>query len=72
MPYVTSVERIGRQEGARDSILEAIDERFKMIPKDIVESVKAIEKNEILKSLLRHAISCENLDVFRGFLKKSV
>ncbi len=76
MPFITTGERIGERKGivlnARDSILDAIDVRFKKIPGDIAESVRAIEKKEVLKSLHRHAITCENLDVFRGFLKKIV
>ncbi|MDM8516163.1 hypothetical protein QUF76_08195 [Desulfobacterales bacterium HSG16] len=69
MPYVTSVERIGANRQARDSVLDAIDVRFQTIPGDIAESVRKIRKTEVLQSLHRHAITCENLDVFRCFLK---
>jgi hypothetical protein len=79
MPYVTSIERLGREEGMqtgaiqgiREMLLAALDVRFEKIPDDIASAIKAIETGEMLKLLHRQAITCESLDAFRRVLQRS-
>ncbi|MDI6794696.1 MAG: hypothetical protein QME81_17825 [bacterium] len=76
MPYVTSVERIGRKigreegllEDRREMILEALDERFGEIPFFVSEAVNRIEDRDVLKSLLRCAVRSASLEEFREAL----
>lgn len=72
MPYVTSFERIGkkegRKEGRKEGILEVLDERFGIIPLDIIDNINDIENDKKLKKLLRLAVSCSSLDEFRQSL----
>ncbi|MDI6794947.1 MAG: hypothetical protein QME81_19115 [bacterium] len=72
MPYVTSVERIGRRigrkEGFREMILEALDERFGEVPFFVSEAVNRIEDRDILKFLHRCAVQCISLEEFERAL----
>ncbi len=73
MQYVTSIERLGREEGlkdgrlseAREMVLEAIDARFQVIPEDLAAKVKKIDARKTLKSLLRKAVTCQSIDALR-------
>ena len=80
MPYITSVERIGMEQGlqrglqqglqqglleeGREMVLEALDERFGEIPNEVTKAVNHIEDRNVLKSLLRYAIRCPSLEDF--------
>jgi len=80
MPYVTSVERIGRREGlqqglqrglledGREMILEALDERFGEAPFFVSEAVNRIEDRDVLKLIHRRAIRCASLAEFEQAL----
>jgi hypothetical protein len=69
MPYVTSIERIGKKEGKnegrKEGILEVLDERFGSVPLDIIDDINDIENDKKLKELLRFAVSCSSIDEFR-------
>ena len=83
MPYVTSIERLAKEEGrvegvqlgalqdAREMVQEALDARFKSVPEDISLALRAIESRDTLKSLLRQAITCRSIAAFRKALEKS-
>ncbi|MCP4351202.1 MAG: hypothetical protein GY795_37535 [Desulfobacterales bacterium] len=75
MPYVTSIERLAKEEGeikkGREMVLQAVAARFQTVPEDMVSYVNSIETGETLSSLLRHAILCENIDKFREILRKA-
>ncbi|MCP4111577.1 MAG: transposase [Desulfobacteraceae bacterium] len=79
MPYVTSIERLAKKEGveegvilnSREMVLQAIASKFQTVPEDMVSYVNRIETGETLKSLLHHAIVCENIDKFRDILRKA-
>ena len=81
MPYVTSVERIGIEKGlqqglqqgslqeAREMVLEAIAARFGVAPEEVAQAVNAIKARETLRSMLRQAINCADLEAFREALR---
>ncbi|MGF1675809.1 MAG: hypothetical protein ACFCUV_19300 [Rivularia sp. (in: cyanobacteria)] len=60
MRYVTSIERLAKEEGviqnARESVVETLSTRFEEVPIPVVEAVNGIDDVTILKSLLRRAI----------------
>lgn len=75
MPYITSIERLGRQEGlkeglkeglqegqklgARDDVVEILRMRFAAVPPTIVAALGQIDDLGTLRSLLRRAITVE-------------
>lgn len=76
MPYVTSIERLarqeGRQEGAlegrlatlRESILETLEARFQEVPVALRERISTVEVLPRLKLLLRRAATCDSFSDF--------
>jgi hypothetical protein len=79
MPYITSVERLGREEGLRQGlqqglrglqqmVIEALDERFGAIPDPISDTIHQIQDPDQLRLLLRQAIRSVSLDEFQQAL----
>jgi hypothetical protein len=72
MPYVTSWERMakeeGRQETAQGFVLDALSERFGPPPVDLVTAVRAIKDQERLRSLFRSILALKSVDEFRRLL----
>jgi hypothetical protein len=66
--YITSVERIARQEGIiqqrREDIIEVLEVRFSELPSALVEKINQIEDPDLLKTLLREAITIDSLAAF--------
>ena len=80
MPYITSVERIGRAEGLQQGlqqelqglqqmVLEALDERFGELPETVSDAIHQIQDREQLRLLLRQVIRSESLAEFQSSLK---
>jgi len=81
MPYVTSWERIAMEKGmkkgmekgmekgsleeAREMVLEALEERFGVVPPDLEEVIRGREDRDVLRKWLRLAIRVGNLEEFR-------
>ena len=72
MPYLTSVERIGRaeglQEGAQQTLLEILDERFGELPDTVSAEIHQIQDLAQLRLLHRQAIRSESLEEFQRSL----
>ena len=72
MRYVTSIERLAKQEGiqegkirtARESVIEVLEARFGEVPNTIVEKINNINDLSVLKSLLKDAIAIPSTDAF--------
>lgn len=76
MPYVTSFERLSRQEGlqeglragvlrtSRESILDVLETRFAGNPSGLAAQVNAVDDERILKEWLRRANLIPHLDQF--------
>ena len=68
--YITSVERIARQEGIiqqrREDIIEVLEVRFSELPSALVEKINQIEDPDLLKTLLREAITIDSLAAFQS------
>ncbi len=60
----------GSVEEAREMVLEALEERFGLLPRAIISKIKEIEEREILRALLRLAIRVENLEEFSSHLER--
>jgi hypothetical protein len=63
MPYVTSIELLGRQEGrqdaTRENVVMILRERFAAVPPALVEALNRIDDLGTLRSLLRRAVTVE-------------
>jgi hypothetical protein len=72
MPYVTSVERLARQEGilqqVREDVIDVLTVRFEDVPPSTVEAINRIEDTARLKTLLRQAITIDSIAEFQGLL----
>ena len=55
----------GMLEEAREMVLEALSVKFGVLPIDLIEEIKGIQLREVLKQLLRAAMTVESLDQFR-------
>ena len=70
MPYVTSIERLARQEGVlqkgREDVIEVLEVRFSDLPSDLVEKINQIEDLGLLKTLHRQAITIGSLAEFQA------
>jgi len=68
MPYINSIERIGRKIGdvqaKQSAVLDALEVRFERVPEGLKEVVESIQEIPKLRELLRHAILCESIEHF--------
>ncbi len=63
--------QVGVIETARNNIIEALEERFQIVPADIIDKVNAIARREILKGLHRQAIRCSDMTGFNEVLARA-
>ncbi|WP_339376365.1 hypothetical protein [Calothrix sp. NIES-2098] len=72
MRYVTSIERLAKEEGiietARESVIDVLETRFGEVPSAIVEAINAIEEPSVLKMLLKRAIAIPSISEFQQLL----
>lgn len=70
------VYEMGHQKGLletlQEDVLEVLDERFGIVPSDIVQQVRTISLREHLKQLLRQAIRCSDIESFKEMLSKAL
>ena len=62
----------GLLETLQEDVLEALDERFGIVPGDMIEQIRAISLREHLKQLLRQAIRCPDMESFKEMLSKAL
>ncbi len=60
----------GLLEEAREMVLEALEERFGLLPRSIISRIKGIEEREILRTLHRLAIRVKDLEEFKSHLDR--
>ncbi len=83
MPYITSIERLGRQEGRQegrrkgmiaakqDAVLEVLEVRFGQVPKALRKTVGSIRGETRLSALHKSAIQVGSLGDFIRLLEGS-
>jgi FMN phosphatase YigB (HAD superfamily) len=76
MPYITSIEEMGRQEGRQEglregaitarqkAVLDALEVRFVEVSNAIRERIEAIREEARLRALLQAAIQAGSLEAF--------
>ncbi len=71
MPYVTSAERIGMLNEAREMVLEALDTKFSNnVPADIRQVIKDLNNRLMLRKLHKSTIQSKDIDDFRKTLEE--
>jgi len=60
----------GSLEATREHILEALDARFRDVPKDILRSLRKIQDPDALKLVFRKALRADSLDDFSNALSR--
>jgi flagellar biosynthesis/type III secretory pathway protein FliH len=84
MRYVTSIERLAKQEGieeglqegrqlgviqsSQDSVIEVLETRFGEIPISIINAVNNLNNSSALKILLKRAIAIPSISEFEQLL----
>ena len=72
MRYVTSIERLAKEEGIiqtlQESAIDNLTTRFEQVPTQVVEAVNKIDDVAVLKSLLRRAILVGSIAEFEEVL----
>ncbi|GAB6163754.1 hypothetical protein JCM12298_29140 [Desulfothermus naphthae] len=66
----------GLQQGllldAQEMLLNALEERFEIVPRAIVRKIKEIEDREVIKGLFRVALRSDSLEEFKSKLEKAI
>ncbi|MBD2628228.1 transposase [Trichormus variabilis] len=84
MRYVTSIERLAKQEGieeglqegrqlgvlqtSQDSVIEVLETRFGELPTSIIDKVNNLNDSSVLKTLLKRAIAIPSIAEFEQLL----
>ena len=73
MPYVTSVERLAREEGlqqgiiqnARENLINVLEARFEEVPSSLAELINQIEYPTLLNNMVKRTITIGSLAEFQ-------
>ncbi len=64
--------QVGAVDTARTMVIGALEERFQIVPVNIIDKVKSISRKEILDSLFKQALRCVDLAGFNAVLAKAM
>ncbi len=74
MRYVTSIERLAKQEGmiqkGREDLIEILETRFVDVPSSMVETINGIDDESVLKRLFKQAITIGSVGEFQLFMEQ--
>jgi len=62
------IKKDGMIQSAREMLIEAISARFETVPDDVAAMVARISDRNVLKSMLKQAIMCQDVNVLRNKL----
>ncbi len=68
MPYITSIECLGREEGLRSSIFNVLSARFGVLPESLRKRLKMTKSTDVLNRLTTRAALVESLREFEAEL----
>jgi len=62
----------GLMESAREMLLVILEERFGIVPHDLMKQIHTVPLRKHLKQLHRQAIRCPNIERFEEMLSKAM
>ncbi|KAF3887197.1 MULTISPECIES: RpnC/YadD family protein [Nostocales] len=71
MRYITSVERLAKEEKTREHIIKIIQTRFEVVPEAVVDGVNRINDPSLLENLFTSAITIGSLEEFQHLINES-
>lgn len=79
MRYVTSIERLAKEEGIEQGMLQNLQEnvikilqtRFGVAPERVVEVINGIEDQSLLRTLFTNAITVSSTEEFQQLFNES-
>ena len=70
------VHDMGHQKGliesVREDVIEVLEERFGIVPNDMIKQIDTIAIRANLKQLHKQALRCSNLEGFKKMLLKAI
>ncbi|NJM72881.1 MAG: transposase [Scytonema sp. RU_4_4] len=80
MRYVTSIERLAKEEGIeqgmlltnREHVIKVLQTRFGVVPEQVVESINGIENLSVLQTLFTSAITIGSIEEFQQVLNERI
>ncbi len=63
---------MGEINEAREMVVEVLDERFGVVPFELIEQVRGVNGRDVLKRLHRQAIQCPDMEIFKDKLSKTL
>lgn len=74
MRYVTSIERLAKEEGMietnRENVIKILQTRFGVVPEPVVEVIYGIEDLSVLQTLFTSAITIGYIEEFQQGLNE--
>lgn len=59
----------GREKGLKEAIIETLELKFEVVPKDLANAINNIMKIDILRELQRQAVKSESIEEFEEKIK---
>ena len=73
MDNATNVEGLSKQEGklekARANVIKIVQTRFKKVPDEVIQAIKAIDDESLLEKLFTNSIIVADLEDFQKVVK---
>ncbi len=63
--------QVGAINMARSVVIGVLEERFQIVPVNIIDKVKTIGREELLESLFKQALRCSDMDGFTEVLARA-
>jgi hypothetical protein len=75
MRYVTSIERLAKEEGMletlKQNVIKILQTRFGVVPEPVVEVINGIDNMSMLETLFTSAITISSIEEFQQVLNES-
>jgi len=75
MRYVTSIERLAKEEGIlqnlQENVIKILQTRFGEVPESVAEVINGIEDQSLLQTLFTNAITIGSIEEFQQFFNES-
>ena len=72
MPYITGFEIDGMVKNARESVIEVLETRFRVVPSRLSDCLNSLDNLTLLKQLLKQSITVTSVDRFEQILAQII